>query len=232
MAVMTLSPVRALRRPRRADPRAIVGVFITLAALGGSVAYWTTTTDTRGVVIAARDLPAGATLRASDLSISYVKLEDGVYRAALPADTLDSLVGREIAEPIHAEQVIARAQVADRSGLAPDQVAITIPAHPDSAANGRVRPGDTVQILVTVGDKTRGDVHTRLVLERARVFDVGREAPVGGSSGASEAERVARAPIASVTLVATAEQARQLAEARRLGELDVVLLAPSAGLTE
>jgi Flp pilus assembly protein CpaB len=159
-------------------------------------------------------------------------LDDTVYRAALPADSLDSLVGRELAEPIHAQQVIARAQVADRSGLAPDQVAITIPAHPDSAANGRVRPGDIVQVLVTVGDKTRGDVHTRLVMDRARVFDVGREAPVGGSSGASEADRLARAPIASVTLVATAEQARQLAEARRLGELDVVLLPPSAGVSE
>jgi Flp pilus assembly protein CpaB len=231
MAVTTLSPARALRRPRRADPRAIVGVFITLAALGGSVAYWTTTSDTRGVVIAAHDLPAGATVRAADLSVSYVRLDDSVYRAALPADSLDSLVGRELAEPIHAQQVIARAQVADRSGLAPDQVAITIPAHPDSAANGRVRPGDIVQVLVTVGDKTRGDVHTRVVMDRARVFDVGREAPVGGSS-ASEAERAARAPIASVTLVASAEQARQLAEARRLGELDVVLLPPSAGLPE
>jgi Flp pilus assembly protein CpaB len=232
MAVMTLSPVRALRRPRRADPRAIVGVFITLAALGGSVAYWTTTTDTRGVVIAARDLPAGATLRSADLSVSYARLDDSVYRAAVPSDSLDSLVGRELAEPIHTEQVIARAQVADRSGLMPDQVAITIPAHPDSAANGHVRPGDVVQVLVTVGDKTRGDVHTRVAMDRARVFDVGREAPVGGSGGASEAERAARAPIASVTLVATAEQARQLAEARRSGELDVVLLPPSAGLPE
>jgi Flp pilus assembly protein CpaB len=230
MAVMTLSPVRGLRRPRRADPRAIVGVFITLAALGGSVAYWASTSDTRGVVVAARDLPAGATLRASDLSVSYVRLDDSLYRAALAADSLDSLVGRELAEPMHAQQVIARAQVADRSGLAPDQVAITIPAHPDSAANGRIRPGDLVQVLVTVGDKTRGDVHTRLVMDRARVFDVGREAPIGGSSSASDPERAARAPIASVTLVATPEQARQLAEARRLGELDVVLLPPSAAL--
>src|SRR5919199_6001773 len=106
MAVMTLSPPRALRRPRRTDPRAIVGVFLTLAALGGSVAYWAGTSDTRGVVVAARDLPAGASLRASDLSVSYMRLDEAVYRAAVPADALDSLVGRELAEPMHAQQLI------------------------------------------------------------------------------------------------------------------------------
>ena len=47
MAVATLSPTRALRRPRRADPRAIVGVFLTLAALAGSVAFWVSATEAR-----------------------------------------------------------------------------------------------------------------------------------------------------------------------------------------
>jgi Flp pilus assembly protein CpaB len=231
MAVISLTPVRALRRPRRADPRALVGVCITLAALAGSVAYWTSTSDSRGVLVAAHDLPAGATLRAADLSVSYMRIDDGVFKAAVPAEALDSLVGRELAEPIHAQQVIARAQLADGGGLAPDQVAITVPAHSDSAAGGRIHTGDLVQVLVTVGDKGRGDVHTRLVVDRTRVFDVGREsAPGGGSSSSSgsDAERQARAAISSVTLAATPEQARQLAEARRMGELDVVLLPPSA----
>jgi len=33
MAVATLTPARALRRPRRADPRALIGVCVTLVAL-------------------------------------------------------------------------------------------------------------------------------------------------------------------------------------------------------
>ena len=86
MAVATLSPARALRRPRRADPRAIVGVFLTLAALAGSVAFWVSATDARPVLIAARDLPAGATLTAADLGIAYIRADDAVYRAALPSD--------------------------------------------------------------------------------------------------------------------------------------------------
>jgi pilus assembly protein CpaB len=226
MAVATLTPARVLRRPRRADPRALIGVFLTLAALAGSIAFWASTSETRPVVIATRDLPAGTTLRSSDLSVAYVKLDEPLYRAALPSDALESLVGRQLGEPIHAHQVLARAQVADRSGLAADQVAITIPARPESAVDGRLRPGDWVQVLVTITDKTRNEARTRTVLERAQIFGVGREPTAGSTSATSDGEARGRASISSVTLAIPADQARQLAEARRSGELDVVLLPP------
>jgi len=227
MAVATLSATRALRRPRRADPRAIVGVFLTLAALAGSVAFWVTATEARPVLVAARDLPAGATLTASDLGIAYIRADDAVYRAALPSEMLESLVGRQLGEPIHAEQVLARAQLADRFGLAPDQVAITIPARPDSAVDGRLRPGDSVQVLVTVSDKSRNEAHAREVLRRARVFEVGRDVSLASpGQSSSDSADVGRGTIASVTLAVTAEQARDLAEARRTGDLDVLLLPP------
>jgi Flp pilus assembly protein CpaB len=229
MAVATLSPARALRRPRRADPRALIGIFLTLAALAGSVAFWVSTSDSRPVLIATRDLPAGATLHTADLSVAYVRMDDTVYSAALPADALDSLVGRELGEPVHTQQILARAQVADHLGLAPDQVAITIPAKPESAVDGRLRPGDVVQVLVTVTDKVRNnEAHTRQVLAHAQVFEVGRDQPVSSSSSASDTDGVTRGSIASVTLAVTADEARQLAEARHTGDLDVLLLPPPA----
>jgi Flp pilus assembly protein CpaB len=226
MAVATLTPARALRRPRRADPRALIGVFVTLAALAGSVAFWVTSSDARPVLVATRDLPVGTTLRASDLTIAYVRMDDALYRAALPADMLETLIGRPLGEPVHAQQVLARAQVASRVGLAADQVAMTIPARPDSAVDGRLRPGDTVQVLVTVIDKTRNEAHTRQILDRAQVFEVGRDQSFGSSSATVEPDRSTRGSISSVTLAITADQARQLAEARRTGELDVLLLPP------
>src|ERR1051326_8531958 len=115
MAVATLSSTRTLRRPRRADPRAIVGLVLTLASLAGSVAFWVSATDTRPVLIATHDLPAGATLRGADLGVAYVRVDDAVSRAALPADTLQTLVGRQLGEPVHAQQVLARAQVDRKS---------------------------------------------------------------------------------------------------------------------
>jgi Flp pilus assembly protein CpaB len=227
MAVATLTPARAFRRPRRADPRALIGVCVTLAALAGSVAFWVGSSDARPVLVATRELPVGTTLRAADLTVAYVRIDDALYRAALPADMLEALVGRQLGEPVHAQQLLARAQVANKAGLSADQVAITIPARPDSAVDGRLRPGDTVQVLVTVVDKTRNEAHTRQILERAQVFEVGRDQSFG-SSGATTAESdgFARGSIASVTLAITGEQARQLAEARRTGELDVLLLPP------
>ena len=227
MAVATLSPARALRRPRRADPRAFIGVFLTLAALAGSVAFWVSATDARPVLVAAHDLPAGSTLRASDLSVAYVHADDAIYRAALPADTLESLVGQRLGEPIHADQLLARAQLADRFGLAPDQVAITIPARPDSAVDGRLRAGDAVEVLVTVIDKAHNLAHASQVLERAQVFEVGRDTSLSSSTAGSGSADAARGSINSVTLAVSADQARQLAEARRTGELDVVLLPPT-----
>jgi Flp pilus assembly protein CpaB len=228
MAVATLSTARALRRPRRADPRALVGVFLTVAALAGSVAFWVNATDSRPVLVATRDLPTGATLSSSDLAVVYLHADDAVYRAALSSDMVESVVGRQLGEPVHADQVLARAQLSRGFGLAADQVAITIPARPDSAVDGRLRPGDLVQVLVTVVDKTRNDVHAHQVLDRAQVFEVGRDTTLGSSAtGPADAADTSRGQITSVTLAVTADQARQLAEARRTGELDILLLPPS-----
>jgi Flp pilus assembly protein CpaB len=227
MAVATLTPAHAQpRRPRRADPRALVGICLTLAALAGSVAFWVGASDARPVLVGTRDLPAGAILRSSDVTVAYVRMDDALFHAALPSDMLDSLVGRQLAEPVHAQQVLARAQLAERTGLAPDQVAITIPARPESAVDGRLRPGDTVQVLVTVVDKTRNEAHTRQVLERAQVYAVGREQSIGSTGANAESEARTRGAINSVTLAVSPDQARQLAESRRQGELDVLLLPP------
>src|SRR5207237_7177584 len=176
MAVATLSTARTLRRPRRADPRALIGIFLTLAALAGSVAFWVSATDAHPVLIATHDLPAGATLRSSDLSVAYVRADDAVYRAALPSEMLASVVGRQLGEPVHTDQILARAQLASEFGLAADQVAITIPTRPASAVDGRLRAGDRVQVLVTVADKARNEAHARQALERAQVCEVGRDA--------------------------------------------------------
>src|SRR5207237_7890261 len=128
--------------------------------------------------------------------------------------------------PAPADALRERARLPGQFGLAPEQGPIAIPARPDSAVNGRLRPGDAVQVLVTVADKARGEVHAPPVLDRAVVFEVGRDTSLASSAG-SDASDGARGSIASVTLAVTADQARKLAEARRSGELDILLLPPS-----
>jgi Flp pilus assembly protein CpaB len=210
-----------------------VGIFVTLAALAASVAFWVSSSDTRAVLIATHDLPAGAILGTSDLSIAYIRADDAVYAAAVPSETLDSVVGRQLGEPIHAQQVLARAQLAQQFGLAADQVAITVPARPDSAVDGQIKPGDWVQVLETVTDKTRNEAHARQVLQRVQVFEVGRDTSLQSSVVASaDLSGGSRSPITSVTLAVTADQALQVAEARRTGDLDILLLPPGGQPTQ
>jgi Flp pilus assembly protein CpaB len=213
------------RAPRRLDARALVGLCLLVLAAGGSLAFWARADDARAVLIATRDLPVGATLTASDLAVTRVRLEDPVYAAAVPAEELPALVGRVLAEPVHASQLLARAQLAARPPLAPGQVVITIPLAAPTAAGGRVRPGDRVAVLVTTG-KGRPESRTCVVLERAAVYDVGYEArgPVIGD--AEGGDRASRGAPVWLALSGTLSDSRAIAHARHNGELDVVLLPP------
>jgi Flp pilus assembly protein CpaB len=225
VAVISTSPTRALRRPLRLDVRALVGVLLMLVAIGGSIAVWTSEQDTRGILVVARDLPAGTTLTADDLTVSRARLDDSVYQAALPAGALNSVLGRQLATPAHANQVLARAQLSSRPNLAPGQLVIAIPVTPANSAGGRIRAGDAVQVLST---STKGDLATRVLIPRAVVYDVGSEdGPSTPSSSRVPLDVAGTAP-AWVTLIVDQQQAVQLTQARWSGELDVALLPPSA----
>ncbi|HEV8636471.1 MAG TPA: Flp pilus assembly protein CpaB [Chloroflexota bacterium] len=229
MAVTTLTPARALRQPRRLDARVLVGIALLLAATGGWLVFWTNATDTRPVVVATRDLPAGAILSASDLTVAQVRVDDTIYAAAIPAAQMAGLVGRQLAEPVHAQQLLVGPQVASRPRLGPDQMAVTIPVSAKTAAGGRIRPTDQVKVFATL-NKGKADSKTAVVLDRATVYDVGRDdqTSVVNTAGADPGARSAvLGPLASLTLVVTEEQALRLAAARWNGDLDVALLPPA-----
>jgi pilus assembly protein CpaB len=222
-----LSPTRALRQPRRLDLRAVFGLLLLLVATGGSIAFWTAASDTRAVLVATRDLPAGATLGAGDLAVARVRVDDTIYQAAVPAEELSQLVGRQLAEPVHAQQLLVRAEVSSRPTLGPNQLALTIPVSAESAIGGRLRPGDAVQVLLTI-DKGKPEARTTVVLPRVTVYDVGHEERLGAINTTASADAAGRpaaqGPISWVTVVVTPEQAVELARAKWAGELDLALL--------
>jgi pilus assembly protein CpaB len=231
VALTTVSPARALRQPRRLDLRAVVGVILLLGATGGSIAFWTASADTRAVVVATRDLPAGSTLTATDLAVTRVRVDDAIYQVTIPADALVTLVGKPLAEPMHARQLLVSQQIAARPPLAPEQVAFTLPVGPEVVAGGHLRPGDLVEVLVTT-DKGKPDSQTTVVLNSATVYDVSyaEKLAVVSTAAASDADAsgrpAARGAISAVTLAVTRWQAQQLAHAKWNGELDLALLPP------
>lgn len=227
MAVATLTPTRALRQPRRLDMRAVFGVFLLLVATGGAIAAWSVMSDAQAVLVATRDLPAGATIGPADLSVARVRLDDSLYQAAVPANEQSQLVGRQVAGPVHARQLLVRAQLSARPPLGENQLALTVPVSAQTAVGGRLRAGDSVQVLVTL-DKGKPEARTSVVLPRVTVYEVGygeRLAAVN-TAGSDPAGRPTQGPISWVTLILSPEQSVQVAQAKWAGELDLALLPP------
>jgi pilus assembly protein CpaB len=217
------SRVHVLQRPRRIDLRAVMGLLLLLVAVVGSLSFWSASSDTRPVLVAARDLPAGATLNASDLAIARVRVDDAIYQAAVPAEQMASVVGKALADPLHAQQLLVRAQISNQAPLGPDQMALTIGISPETAVGGQLRPGDAVQVLLTTNKGTPA-VHTTVVLLRATIYDVGHDQEtVAVNTGGSD-----QGSISWLTLIVTPEEAVQLGQAKWAGELDVALLPPAS----
>jgi Flp pilus assembly protein CpaB len=223
MAVGALTPARAIHPARKLPLKSLVGVFLAVVTVLGGLGEVRSFSDTREVVIAQRDLPAGATVQASDLGVSKMRVADEVYAAAVPADALAGIVGKQLASPIFAHQVLAMAQLSQQPPIGPGQVALTIPVSPTTADAVRIRPGSWVAVYATL-NKGKPDAKTTLVLPRALVYDIGYDQRVT-FVGSGDASRNPGGPISSVTLVlGQNDQAPALSQARWAGDLDVALL--------
>ena len=225
MASLTATSTRPLRRPRRLDSRAVFGLLLLLVATGGSIAFWTSSSDTRAVLVATRDLPAGATIGPNDLAVSRVHVDDSIYQASVPADASSQVVGHQVAGPVYAQQLLVRAQLSTRPGLSQSQVALTIAVSPDTAVGGRLHVGDAVEVLVTTGKGTP-DERTTVVVPHVTVYDVGYQSLTGAVSLQGSSASASGDQISWVTVVATPEQAVELARAKWAGEIDLALLPP------
>jgi len=227
-----LAPTRALRRPRRLDIRAVFGIFLMLVATVGSLMFWSTSSNTREVVVATRNLPAGATLSAADLAVARVRVDDAIYQAVVPAQELDAVLGRQLADPVHTHELLARAQLSAHPWLAPNHVTLTLPVSPETASGGAIKPGDVVQVLLTINDG-QPDAKTSVVLPQASVYDVGyspsttiiNTSPSNGTSDAA----ANTGQISWLTLSVTRDEAIGLAQAKWAGKLDVALLPGPEG---
>jgi len=234
MAARALTPSRALHRPRHVDLRAVLGLFILLVATVGAVVAWSGATNSRAVLSATRDLPAGATLTSADLSVVRLHADAAVDAVALSASGEDQLIGRSLAGPAYAHQVLVRAQISPSPALAPGQVAFSIPVSADSAVGGRLQAGETVRVYVTTAKGTPA-AKTAVVVEQATVLDVGYDPQLSavGTTGSAQDSTGSVTPSAvrSLTLRVTPQQAQALAFARWNGALDVALLPPAASAT-
>jgi Flp pilus assembly protein CpaB len=230
-----LTPQAAQARLRRRFSLRVLGALLIMAVtvvLFVGIEVWATPA-TRAVVVAARDLPAGARLHRGDLRQAQVQLADAQAQAAIAAEALDSLEGRELAAPVFTDQVLVWKQVAavDQPVLEPGFRAMAFAVTPATAVGGAIEAGDRVQVIAT-RNKGRPDAESQILLEAARVVNVGRgeAGPTDGigpvaTTPALPTERPAQ-PITTVTLAVPTELAVSLAQATAGADVEILLIPP------
>ncbi len=72
MAEIAITPARAVRRRARLDRRVVLGLLIVLAAATGLYLQSANRAATHAVLVAARPVPAGATIGPGDLTTARV----------------------------------------------------------------------------------------------------------------------------------------------------------------
>ena len=185
------------------------------AQLGASAAAERATTT---VAVAARDLPGGAVLSASD-----VKLIDW------PADRSPSgyseataaLVGRELVFPVKANEPILDSKLSGSAvgGLSalipPGMRAVSVKVDEVISVGGFVVPGTRVDVLVTLPSLSGGPSTARIVLQNIKVIAAGQ------SYEASEQAKPQEATV--ITLLVTPEEAEALTLASADGQVRLAL---------
>ena len=229
MAEIAITPARAVRRRARLDRRAILGLMIVLAAATGLYLQSANRAATHAVLVAARPMPAGATIGPGDLTTARVALPPDLLAQAIDGGEHEAFVGRRTVGPLYPNQPLVRAQFDDGPALPEGLVALSVATSPAAAAGGQLRPGDRVLVLVTT-NKGRPEAETRRVLERATVHAIGRESRIVGFSASGAGGTTAdRSPedegsIVWVTLALHPDDAALVAQAKWQGEIDLALV--------
>jgi Flp pilus assembly protein CpaB len=206
--------------------RAIFGLAVALvgAALV-LVLYMRGQPQTMQVLEAARDLPPGAVLQPDDLVAQAEPLSDGFSGLVVPASDRAAVIGRPIADGLLRGMPLARAQVLDPARRIPDHLrVVALAVTPETAAGGQIEAGDDVEILGTTKPVGGEQAQTVTVTGRVRVYAVGLQAQPGGF--ATSDRNSSGRPLSWVSVLATADQARAIANARATSGLQVNLLPP------
>lgn len=199
-------PRRRIERPRRLPGgRAVVGGLLVALAGVGTFVGWQQAAGTpdRRYAVAARAVRPGEALAEADVRLVPVDLPDDVAGGAFtePAD----VAGRVALGPIAEGELVQAGALSDvGAGVPAAEVSFALAR--DRVVDGRLGPGDLVDLFVT------GDEGTSVVAERVQVVTV----TDGGATLTSGAEL-------TVTLALTDPSARgKVIQAVRSGEVTLV----------
>jgi pilus assembly protein CpaB len=176
-------------------------------------------------VVANQDMPRGARLNTETVSIRAIPKEWS-YADALTPDQLPRFENAALEVPARRGQPILWAQLASQGPralsdrLEPGRRAVSVPVDDISSVAGLVKPGDRIDLLVSIKRNTRTTLMP--LLQRALVLATGAHTDSRASSESSSDQR----GYSTMTLDVSPEDARRLFAARELGRLTAVLRTP------
>ena len=195
---------------------ATYGVFRVLQA-----AKMSARVATRPVVVAAKEIPAGAALEKAALEIKQWP------SVAIPKDAMTSLeaaVGRVARVPVFTGEAIVPGRLA-RAGTAPGlearitpgMRAMSVRINDVAGMSGLVQPNSRVDVLVSLRENGSNGTEevSKLFLENMRVLSMGSRTTRDDSGEPT--------PATTATLEVTPVQAEKLAVAMRQGSIQLVL---------
>lgn len=191
------------------------------------------------VVAAAIDIQLGVPVRAEWLTTKDIP-QSYVEERHLRGSSMRDLVGLPLAQSVRGGEAILRTDLSTLSdarrtlsGTIPQgQRATTIMVRPTSTFGGLLRPGDRVDVLLTVGDRERPDTWRQVViLENILVLALGQEFEVretaGSVTGRGDSQEVRFGRATNITLQVTVEQSGIITIARQRGSMSLLLRNPN-----
>lgn len=207
-------PVPRRRLGQRVSAGHVVMVVAALLAVLLNFSVLRARDDTVQVAVAARDIPAGATVPAGAIRYAAVRVDDALLATLVEPGDLADLDGWVAAGPLTAGEPVRASDV--RAPSAPRaQRAMSLPVPVQHAVGGALRPGDRIDVIEV------RDGAASYVVTDAEVLDV----------AASEQRGIAALEQFSVTLAVDDRTALRLAAAVRAGTLDVVRSTGAAPVT-
>jgi Flp pilus assembly protein CpaB len=216
----------AAQRYRRFLAAALLAVAVVLAVGALSPAP----PPTVAVVVAARDLPAGSVLSATDVTVAAM-----APRVAPDGSSHDSalLIGRQLSGRVRRGEELTDARIDDGPLALPGAGLVSAPVRlADAQAARLLQPGQRIDVLAadtstTPGLDAAGATTATVVAANVQVVAVPRAASpsgLGGGGGSGDANESIGVDGALVVLATSAAQARALAQAEVSARLSAVVV--------
>jgi len=225
---LPIPPIPKSLAAPRFNPRLAVGLLVLAGAILGLVAiYRGAQPRTVDVLRAAHAVQPGYVLQSADLQVVAEALPDDVASSLVSARERPSLVGRRLAQPLNAGDLITRRQTEPAThqlGAEERLYALQIPN--ETALGLHLQPADQVEIVVTTNKTRPQDAETHVVLPAVSIFSIGGSESSGAFGVSSNTDRSGLGASKTTTLVLRTDDAgyQALAKAREIGDLDLSLI--------